>query len=474
MFARKEQLMDSSQLSTRAHTLITAVLSYIGFIAAYFIRFYLMPGVINYSFTLYSLMGLASALLHYVIYSLFFYSQMNLYRRYTRLVQRTVLCEILCVGLTLAALFLINLPLVSRMAVFISGVLDTVFICAKHYVVLRAYTALHRSGIYQRNTLLIGEGPTAQRYASTVLAQPEAGHHLVGYVAAWMFEPGSTRLGGYDDLESVLAATPVDEAIIALPAHEYIRLDHIICLCEKYGVPLRIIPCYEERISYQIVTSKFEDIQMIGIRDIPLNRLYNAFIKRFFDILISLSALIVLSPLMLVIAIGVRISTRDTIFFAQTRIGKNKKPFKMLKFRSMRTNDEEDSAWSTNEDDRRTFFGALIRKLSIDELPQLINVLKGDMSIVGPRPEIPHFVEQFRDEVPLYMIRHMVKPGMTGLAQVSGYRGDTSIRGRIDCDIAYIENWTIWLDIRIILRTFTSLVNDETLPPLHRENNPFR
>ena len=461
--------MDSSQLSTRAHTLITAVLSYIGFIAAYFIRFYLMPGVINYSFTLYSLMGLASALLHYVIYSLFFYSQMNLYRRYTRLVQRTVLCEILCVGLTLAALFLINLPLVSRMAVFISGVLDTVFICAKHYVVLRAYTALHRSGIYQRNTLLIGEGPTAQRYASTVLAQPEAGHHLVGYVAAWMFEPGSTRLGGYDDLESVLAATPVDEAIIALPAHEYIRLDHIICLCEKYGVPLRIIPCYEERISYQIVTSKFEDIQMIGIRDIPLNRLYNAFIKRFFDILISLSALIVLSPLMLVIAIGVRISTRDTIFFAQTRIGKNKKPFKMLKFRSMRTNDEEDSAWSTNKDDRRTFFGALIRKLSIDELPQLINVLKGDMSIVGPRPEIPHFVEQFRDEVPLYMIRHMVKPGMTGLAQVSGYRGDTSIRGRIDCDIAYIENWTIWLDIRIILRTFTSLVNDETLPPLHRE-----
>ena len=461
--------MDSSQLSTRAHTLITAVLSYIGFIAAYFIRFYLMPGVINYSFTLYSLMGLASALLHYVIYSLFFYSQMNLYRRYTRLVQRTVLCEILCAGLTLAALFLINLPLVSRMAVFISGVLDTVFICAKHYVVLRAYTALHRSGIYQRNTLLIGEGPTAQRYASTVLAQPEAGHHLVGYVAAWMFEPGSTRLGGYDDLESVLAATPVDEAIIALPAHEYIRLDHIICLCEKYGVPLRIIPCYEERISYQIVTSKFEDIQMIGIRDIPLNRLYNAFIKRFFDILISLSALIVLSPLMLVIAIGVRISTRDTIFFAQTRIGKNKKPFKMLKFRSMRTNDEEDSAWSTNEDDRRTFFGALIRKLSIDELPQLINVLKGDMSIVGPRPEIPHFVEQFRDEVPLYMIRHMVKPGMTGLAQVSGYRGDTSIRGRIDCDIAYIENWTIWLDICIILRTFTSLVNDETLPPLHRE-----
>ena len=171
---------------------------------------------------------------------------------------------------------------------------------------------------------------------------------------------------------------------------------------------------------------------------------------------------------MLITAIGVRLSTHDTVFFTQTRIGKNKKPFKMLKFRSMKPNDGENSAWSTNEDDRRTFFGALIRKLSIDELPQLINVLKGDMSIVGPRPEIPHFVEQFRDEVPLYMIRHMVKPGITGLAQVSGYRGDTSIRGRIDCDIAYIENWTIWVDVRIILRTFTSMINDETLPPMHR------
>ena len=460
--------MDSSHLSARAHTLLTAALSYIGFIAAYFIRFYVLPGFFYYSVTSYSLMGLCSALLHYVIYSLLFYPQMNLYRRYTKLLQRTMLCEIVCAGLTLSVLFLVNLPRVSRLAVFIAAIIDTVLIGAKHYIVLRVYSALHRSGIYQRNTLLIGEGPTAQRYAATVLTQPEAGHHMVGYVAAWAYEPGSKRLGGYDDLESVLAATPADEAIIALPAHEYIRLDKIISLCEKYGVPLRIIPCYEERISYQIVTSKFEDIQMIGIRDIPLNRLYNAFIKRLFDIVISSLALILLSPLMLVVAIGVRLSTHDTVFFTQTRIGKNKKPFKMLKFRSMRTNDTEDSAWSTNEDDRRTFFGALIRKLSIDELPQLINVLKGDMSIVGPRPEIPHFVEQFRDEVPLYMIRHMVKPGMTGLAQVSGYRGDTSIRGRIDCDIAYIENWTIWVDIRIILRTFTSLINEETLPPMHR------
>ena len=460
--------MDSPQMSARVRTLLTSVLSYISFLLAYYIRFYLLHGTPSYGFKVYFAMGFAVALLHYVIYSLFFYPQTNLHRRFGKQVQRTILCEALCAGMTLSFLFLVDLQNVSRIAVFISAGVSTLLISIKHYIVMRVHATLLRSGIYQRTTLLIGEGSTAHRYASIVINEPEAGHHLVGYVADETLYVNSKRLGNYDALEHVLFSTPVDEAIIALPASKYVLLDGIIALCEKYGVPLRIIPCYEERVSYQIVTSKFEDIQMIGIRDIPLNRLYNAFVKRAFDIVVSLSALILLSPLMLITAIGVRLSTHDTVFFAQTRIGKNKKPFKMLKFRSMKPNTSEDSAWSTSKDDRRTFFGALIRKLSIDELPQLINVLKGDMSIVGPRPEIPHFVEQFRDEVPLYMIRHMVKPGITGLAQVSGYRGDTSIRGRIDCDIAYIENWTIWVDVRIILRTFTAMINNETLPPLHR------
>ena len=460
--------MDSPQMSARVRTLLTSVLSYISFLLAYYIRFYLLHGTPSYGFKIYFAMGFAVALLHYVIYSLFFYPQTNLHRRFGKQVQRTILCEALCAGMTLSFLFLVDLQNVSRIAVFISAGVSTLLISIKHYIVMRVYTTLLRSGIYQRTTLLIGEGSTAHRYASTVINEPEAGHHMVGYVADETLYVNSKRLGNYDALEHILFSTPVDEAIIALPASKYVLLDGIIALCEKYGVPLRIIPCYEERVSYQIVTSKFEDIQMIGIRDIPLNRLYNAFIKRAFDIIVSLSALILLSPLMLITAIGVRLSTHDTVFFAQTRIGKNKKPFKMLKFRSMKPNTSEDSAWSTSKDDRRTFFGALIRKLSIDELPQLINVLKGDMSIVGPRPEIPHFVEQFRDEVPLYMLRHMVQPGITGLAQVSGYRGDTSIRGRIDCDIAYIENWTIWVDVRIILRTFTAMINNETLPPLHR------
>lgn len=462
--------MESPHLSIRAHTLIISVISYLSFLLSYFARFHLLPGVLNYDFSVYHAMALCTAVLHYAAYSLAFYPRVSLYRRFGKQVQRTIVCELACMFAVLALLFIIDLSEFSRGVVFISCGLSIALISVKHLIVIRIFSAFHRSGFYQRTILLIGEGPTAERYAGVVLGDPEAGHHLLGYVASREQALGSAYMGGYDALEQALTRLTPDEAIIALPPEQYIHMDGIIAACEKYGVPLRIIPCYEERISSQIVTSKFEDIQMIGIRDIPLNHLGNAMIKRACDIVLSALMLILLSPLMLLTAIGVRLSTHDTVFFTQVRIGKDKKPFKMLKFRSMKPNDQEDSAWSTQNDDRRTLFGALIRKLSIDELPQLINVLKGDMSLIGPRPEIPCFVEQFRDEIPLYMIRHMVKPGITGLAQVNGYRGDTSIRRRIEYDIAYIENWTIWVDLRIMLRTIPSLINDEQLP-LHDKHH---
>ena len=350
------------------------------------------------------------------------------------------------------------------MCVLISSALSLVFHCIKHSVFLRTSAAYYKKGLHQRTVLLIGEGLTAKRYASVVAGKPEYGHRILGYLASCRQPFSGSYLGDYTAIDDVLTTSSPDEAIIALPAEQYIHINAIIASCERNGVPLRIIPCYEEHVGGQIMTEKFEDIQMIGIRDIPLNRMYNAVLKRTMDIIISLSALILLSPLMLFIALGVKLSTKDTVFFTQTRIGKDKKPFKMLKFRSMRRNDGEQSAWSTQTDDRRTFFGALIRKASLDELPQIINVLRGEMSIVGPRPEIPHFVEQFKDEIPLYMIRHSVKPGITGLAQSRGLRGDTSITERIRKDIEYIENWTIWMDIRIILRTIPAIINDERLP----------
>lgn len=456
--------MESPHLSNRTHALITALIAYGAFLTAYIVRFYVLNGVMNYGFFTYNLIALLFAVGHYVVFSLGFYHRNDLRRRFGRYVQGTLFCEVVCLTGVFSVLFVAGMQDFSRLCVLLAFALSTLGNCLKHSLVLRSTAAFYARGLNQRSVLLVGEGPTAQRYASIVHEKPEAGHRLIGCCASADPFFGCDYLGGYDQLEQILASFSPDEAVIALPPENYIHIDSIITSCERLGIPLRIVPCYEEHIGGQIKTERFDDIQMIGIRDIPLNRLYNAAIKRAMDIVISLAALVLLSPLMLVVAIGVRLSTGDTVFFTQVRVGKDQKPFNMLKFRSMKKNTGETSAWSTQTDDRRTFFGALIRKFSIDELPQLINVLRGEMSIVGPRPEIPHFVEQFKDEIPLYMIRHSVKPGITGLAQVRGLRGDTSIKERIGKDIEYIENWTVWMDIRILLRTLPALINDERLP----------
>ncbi|MBR5560150.1 MAG: exopolysaccharide biosynthesis polyprenyl glycosylphosphotransferase [Clostridia bacterium] len=456
--------MESPRFSAHTHALVTALIGYASFLAAYIIRFYVLSGVMNYGFFSYNLMALLFAVLHYAVFSLGFYHRNDLRRRFGRHVTGTIFCESVCLAGLLSALYVLRMPEFSRMCVLIASALSLILNCVKHSIVLKTSAAYYKSGANRRAVLLIGEGATAERYAGVVSDKPEYGHRLLGHLASCAQPLSCDYLGDYAAIDSVLASASPDEAVIALPAEQYVHINAIIASCERSGVPLRIIPCYEEHVGGQIMTEKFEDIQMVGIRDIPLNRMHNAALKRAMDIAISLTALILLSPLMLFIAIGVRLSTKDSVFFTQTRVGKDKKPFKMLKFRSMRKNDGEQSAWSTQTDDRRTFFGALIRKTSLDELPQIINVLRGEMSIVGPRPEIPHFVEQFKDEIPLYMIRHAVKPGMTGLAQVRGLRGDTSIDDRIRKDIEYIENWTIWMDIRIILRTIPAVVNDEHLP----------
>lgn len=456
--------MESPRISARTHALITALIAYAAFLAAYIIRFYVLRGVMNYGFFTYNLMALITAVLHYVVFSLGFYHRNDLHRRFGRHVSGTIFCELVCLAGVLSVLYVARMPEFSRMCVFIASGLSLLGNCVKHSIVLRTSAAYYRRGLHQRSVLLVGDGSTASRYAGVVAGKPEYGHRLVGHLAPAACAFSCPHLGGYDAIgEALLSAAP-DEVVIALRAEDYVHIDRLIAACERSGTPLRIIPCYEEHVGGQIMTEKFEDIQMIGLRDIPLGRMHNAVIKRAMDIVISLSALILLFPLMLLIALGVKLSTKDTVFFTQERVGKDKKPFRMLKFRSMKKNAGEQSAWSTQSDDRRTFFGALIRKTSLDELPQIINVLRGEMSIVGPRPEIPHFVEQFKDEIPLYMIRHAVKPGITGLAQVRGLRGDTSIADRIRKDIEYIENWTVWMDIRIILRTIPAAVNDERLP----------
>ena len=198
------------------------------------------------------------------------------------------------------------------------------------------------------------------------------------------------------------------------------------------------------------------------MRTTPLDNVLWRLIKRVVDVVGSMVLIILTSPFMLFAAIGVRLSSPGPILFRQERVGRDKKPFLMYKFRSMRITGTEDTGWSTNEDPRKTKFGSFIRKYSIDELPQFFNVLKGDMSLIGPRPEVPFHVNHFKEEIPLYLVRQQVRPGITGWAQVHGLRGDTSIEKRVKYDIWYIENWSLWLDIKILFMTvFGGLKNDE-------------
>ena len=240
-------------------------------------------------------------------------------------------------------------------------------------------------------------------------------------------------------------------------------MEQIVSLCEKSGVHTKFIPDYNSLIPNKPYTEDLNGLPVINIRYVPLTNTINKMAKRLVDILGSAIGLILLSPLLIVLAVLVKITSKGPIIFKQERVGLHNKKFYMYKFRSMKvqTEAEERKGWTVKNDPRVTKIGAFMRKTSLDELPQLWNILVGDMSIVGPRPERPQFVEKFKEEIPRYMIKHQVRPGLTGWAQVNGYRGDTSIRRRIECDLYYIENWSMVLDIKIMFMTvFKGFVNE--------------
>ena len=251
----------------------------------------------------------------------------------------------------------------------------------------------------------------------------------------------------------------------AIDMEDYQRMPEIIAACEKTGTKLSIIPFYAKYMPSNPQFDDLEGIPLLNLRRIPLDNWANAFCKRAMDVTGALTLILLTSPVMLLCAAGVKLSSPGPVIFRQKRIGRNKEPFYMYKFRSMRVNDGQDTRWSANRDERKTRFGAFMRKCSLDELPQFFNVLKGDMSLVGPRPEIPFYVEQFKEDVPLYMVKHQVRPGITGWAQVNGLRGDTSIKARVEHDIYYIEHWSILFDIEILLTTIFrgKFLNSETL-----------
>ena len=329
--------------------------------------------------------------------------------------------------------------------------------------------SMRKQGYNQKHILLAGYSRAAEQYLKKLQENPHWGYQVVGLLSNEVKEEticGVKVLGSIDRLEEILEENPLDEVVITLGLQEHDQLGPIVESCEKAGVHTKFVPDYGTVIPTRPYIEDVEGMPVINIRRIPLKTPFNRMVKRGMDIFGALSALVLFSPVMAVTALLVKATTPGPVIFKQERVGFQNKTFWMYKFRSMVVQDEESEkqAWGSSNDPRVTKVGKWIRKTSVDELPQLINVLKGEMSLVGPRPERPQFVEKFKDEIPRYMVKHQVRPGMTGWAQVKGYRGDTSIQKRIEHDLYYIENWTMGLDIKIIILTLCrGFVNKEKL-----------
>lgn len=321
-------------------------------------------------------------------------------------------------------------------------------------VTRRLMVAGVKRGTFGIGIALVGITPLTAEYAQAVKSNLRFGHVLravLGEAQSDLTELVPT--GSIGDLETVLRNDPlITQVVIGIPTTHYAQLPVLLDICDRRGVGVSLIPDAQRYLSARPAIDTIGNIALMSPMQSPLDFIARRAIKRAFDVVFSLSVLIVGAPVFLGIALLVKLSSPGPILFVQERIGRYNRPFKLLKFRSMRVIDHE-GAWSAKAESRITPIGHFLRKFSLDELPQFINVLVGDMSVVGPRPERPQFVERFSTEIPKYRLKHRVKPGITGLAQVNGCRGDTSIPLRIQYDLTYIESWSFLLDLTIIART---------------------
>lgn len=372
---------------------------------------------------------------------------------------KIIQANILALCLILGLLYLVKLE-VSRFSIFRFIIFNTLLAVFLRYSTWLGIKHSLAKGRNQKPILLIGAGSLGQEFLKRFLKHPEYGYILIGILdddpLKEQGEVMSFRVfGTVDSLDEILQKERVNEVVVALPMKAQERIAFVIRTCEKYGIKAMIIPDYYQFIPAKPKVIELEDMPLILIRDVPLDIFINRFLKRFIDLIGSLVLIILFIPIMIIIAIGVKLTSPGSIIFKQVRVGRNRELFNIYKFRSMWVSDNEvaTTQWTTENDPRRTSFGEFIRRTSLDELLQLFNVLKGNMSLVGPRPERPYFVDKFKEEIPKYMIKHQVKPGITGWAQVNGWRGDTSIEERIKCDIYYIENWSLLLDLKILMMT---------------------
>lgn len=354
----------------------------------------------------------------------------------------------------------------SRRLVFYFCAINITLEAAVRNMLRSILRSMRSKGYNQKHILLIGYSRAAEGFIDRVRLNPEWGYQVKGILddtKEWgTGYKGINVIGKIHDLDEILGLNSLDEIAITLSINEYANLEGIVASCEKSGVHTKFIPDYNNMIPTRPFIEDLQGLPVVNIRRVPLTDTVNALVKRLVDILGASVALILFSPVMLITAVLIKLTAPGPLIYKQERVGLHNRPFPMYKFRSMvvQTASEEKTKWTTPHDSRVTPVGRFIRKTSIDEMPQFVNVLRGDMSLVGPRPERPLFVEKFKEEIPRYMIKHQVRPGITGWAQVNGYRGDTSITKRIEHDLYYIENWTLGFDFKILFLTmFKGFIN---------------
>lgn len=445
--------------------LLEALLIFLSYEISIFIRFTLLNGtpnpVVSDSSTkvIIALYSLGSVFLFYLFHLYIPMHQLRAGREFTLLILVNTV-TLLALGM---ALYLFRIADYSRIALGLFGLFSIMALCIKRIIARAVMRRRYEHRIGLQRVILIGSGELAFEYWRDINDYPQYGRTVIGYIGDNKEAALGLYLGTLDHIGDILEKEDCEEVVVALEPKDAGYIQTVLDAAGKEGLRIFMIPFYRKYFPRHPTIESFGNSVVIDLRATPLDNLALAAIKRSFDIVSSLVMLIVLSPLMLFTAIVIKLESPGPIFFRQQRVGLHKKEFTMLKFRSMRVNSTSDTAWSTKTDSRRTRFGRFIRKCSIDELPQLFNVLLGDMSLVGPRPEVPFYVHQFKESVPLYLVRQQVRPGITGWAQVHGLRGDTSIEARVKYDIWYIENWSPLLDIRILVLTLLGgFLNDES------------
>ena len=456
-------IIDNQKQFSRFHMLIDILVISFSYVLAWAIRF--VGPFANTAVRAKSFRDFMLLLLLIIPGYLLLYQAFSLYTPLRMQGRRLVLSNVIqanTLGLLIiiAILYVIEEHDYSRLTFFIFYVINVILECGFRMTVFYILRNLRKKGYNQKQVLLVGYSRAAGEYIERIKENPQWGYVVRGIlddnVPAGTEYRGVKVLGRIANLMVILPNSNLDEIAITLVLNEYYRLEEIVGLCEKSGVHTKFIPDYNNIIPTKPYTEDIQGLPVINIRYVPLSNTFNAMVKRAMDVVGALIALVLASPVMLVVSVLIKLTSRGPLIYKQERVGLHNKTFRMYKFRSMemQSPEKEKKAWTVKDDPRVTGIGRFMRRTSIDELPQLINILKGDMSLVGPRPERPFFVEKFREEIPRYMVKHQVRPGLTGWAQVNGYRGDTSIRKRIEYDLYYIENWTVGLDIKIILMTF--------------------